>query len=112
MLTVWAKISGECISPVKILLASFIYSGAYAITAYLITYIPLFFAILIAFFIAALLNSMIMGKNIIIPVIIFSFVPLTFVWVGNTGLLLCFIGLITMGIIALKVNKNYKNTVN
>lgn len=96
VLLAWTGRKKIILSPLQYILASLALSGGYALVGYLLTYILLDLAVAISFAAAAALNIRIMGGKVLIPVVLFSLVPLTFILVGNTGLLLCILGLITL----------------
>lgn len=96
----WGALKGREVTPVQLILTTFSYSLSFALAGYLLTYMPLALAIIISFALSAFLNLKITDRSVLPPILVASLVPLTFIWVGNTGLLLCLMGMVVIGLFA------------
>jgi hypothetical protein len=104
MLMGWAHVKRFELNASHIILSTLSYSGSFALTAYLMTYMPLALAVFISFAMGYGLTMIILGgpmkRQMLLPAAVFALLPLTFIAVGNTGFLLCIIGFAVIGAFA------------
>lgn len=98
LMLVWGRLRRAGVRPWTAILAGLTYCAAFALTSYLLSYVPLLAAIAIAFALAALLQLYALGRPLWIPVAICAIVPLAFLPAGHTGLLLSLLGMATLAI--------------
>ncbi len=104
----WAYLKKRSLSPLQIILISFAYSGGFALTAYLLTSLPLAAALVISFAVSLALMMLITGGfkdfTLFTPLLIWSLIPVAFNFVGSTGLLLCIAGLVMLAAFAVNID--------
>ncbi|MDQ7821557.1 MAG: hypothetical protein RDV48_02045 [Candidatus Eremiobacteraeota bacterium] len=100
LILLWAHKMRIEITPLMLVLATLAYSAGFALTAYLLTSLPLAAAILLSFAAGLVINLRLLGMAMMPPLCLLALIPLTFVSVGNTGLLLCILGLAALGALA------------
>jgi len=103
----WAYIRKRSLTPLQIILISFAYSGGFALTAYLLTGLPLAAALIISFALSFALMLLIAGGfrdfTMLTPMLVWSVIPVAFNFVGSTGLLLCVAGFVMVAAFALNI---------
>lgn len=93
---VWSYLRYRRVGPWRTALASLATCGAYALSSYLVGYLPLSLSLLIAFSLAGWLQWQTLGQSLWIVVVATSLAPFTFLAPGHTGLMLTTLGLLVL----------------
>jgi hypothetical protein len=96
LVVVWARLLHTGTSPWRTTLATLSLCGGFTLASYLISYVPLAAALLIAFGITALLQWQALDRRLPVPIVAGTVVPFTFLAAGHTGLLLTSVGLVVL----------------
>lgn len=103
----WAYVKKRILTPLQIILISCAYSGGFALTAYLLTSLPLAAALIVSFAVTLALMLLIAGGfrdfTMLTPLLLWSVIPVAFNFVGSTGLLLCIAGFIMLAAFAVNI---------
>lgn len=103
----WAYVKKRSLTPLQIILISCAYSGGFALTAYLLTSLPLAAALIVSFAVTLALMLLVAGGfkdfTMLTPLLLWSVIPVAFNFVGSTGLLLCIAGFIMLAAFAVNI---------
>ncbi|HEY4002185.1 MAG TPA: hypothetical protein VGO93_25155 [Candidatus Xenobia bacterium] len=94
----WASLRHTGLTPWMTLLATLVCCGGYALTSYLLSYMPLAAAIFIGFGLAAGLQVVSLGRRLWIPIVLMTAAPFTFLSAGDTGLLLSILSMSALAV--------------
>ncbi|MGV8121168.1 MAG: hypothetical protein AB2L14_15515 [Candidatus Xenobiia bacterium LiM19] len=103
----WAHVKKRSLTPLQIILISCAYSGGFALTAYLLTSLPLAAALIVSFALSLAIMMLVAGgfkdSAMLTPLLLWSAIPVAFNFVGSTGLLLCIAGFIMLAAFAFNI---------
>ncbi len=99
---VWARLRRTGTTPWATCLVSLAACAGFCLTSYLLSYVPLVVALVLAGGATAWLQWQLLGGRLWVPVVAGGLAPLTFLAAGHTGLLL---SVLAMGVLALTVRE-------
>ena len=92
----WSRVAGIPIRPWRIFTSTVAYSGGFALVSYLLSRLPMFWAVLLAFVAAGVVSQLVLDKKYLPVVIAVNLTPLAFAFSTNTGTLLSILGFATL----------------
>ncbi len=95
---VWARLRRTGTQPWIVLLASLVACTGYALTSYLVSYVPMFPALLLGFGVTAVLQTVALGQRLLVPIVVLTLAPFAFLVAGHTGLLLSILAMAALGV--------------
>lgn len=90
---VWSGLRRHRVGPWRTSLSCLAGCGGYALVSYLVSYLPLAASLLLAFALVVYLQRKALGSSHRLPIGAAAVAPFTFLWPGNTGLLLTLLGM-------------------
>lgn len=96
LIVVWARLQHTGTSPWRTTLASLACCGGFTLASYLISYVPLLLALVVAFGVASVLQWQALDRRLPVPIVAGTVAPFTFLASGHTGVLLTSVGLVVL----------------
>lgn len=92
----WARLKRTATTPWMLTLATLTLCAGYTLASYLISYVPLPLALLVAFALTGALQGRALGSRLRFPILAGALAPFAFLLPGHTGLLLTSLALVTL----------------
>ena len=98
LVTLWGRTHMVSLSAASVALALAAYGAGFVLSAWWMSYVPLWAAMLGAFAVSSALSIGALGRRMWVPVALAAVVPLTFLSIGNTGLCLSVLAVVALAL--------------